>query len=153
MSSIQLEIEGTGAIAATEALLRLDGLEGEYETVGEDTKEGTLAAIASIVGITVGVVDLSSRLLQWYAKHRQAENLISLLEKKKIPYNTKREINILDLPLIRNLRSILPLAMLFRTAPWCCCGRIRLPFSTATTRAAHHCTWPAPTDLSPQPGP
>ncbi|MFK7809840.1 MAG: ATP-dependent helicase [Saprospiraceae bacterium] len=42
-----------------------------------------------------------------YAKHRQAENLIALLEKKKIPYSTKREVNILDLPLIRNLRTII----------------------------------------------
>ncbi|MFT5261659.1 MAG: DNA helicase-2/ATP-dependent DNA helicase PcrA [Polaribacter sp.] len=42
-----------------------------------------------------------------YAKHRQAENLIALLEKKSIPYNTKREVNILDLPLIRNLRTLI----------------------------------------------
>lgn len=42
-----------------------------------------------------------------YARHRQAQNLISLLEKKGIPYNTKRKVNILDLPLIRNVRDIL----------------------------------------------
>lgn len=42
-----------------------------------------------------------------YARHRQAQNLISLLEKKGIPYNTKRKVNILDLPIIRNLREIL----------------------------------------------
>lgn len=42
-----------------------------------------------------------------YARHKQAQNLISLLEKKGIPYNTKRKVNVLDLPLIRNLREIL----------------------------------------------
>lgn len=42
-----------------------------------------------------------------YAKHRQAEGLIALLEKYGIPYSTKRRINILDLPLILNLREIL----------------------------------------------
>ncbi|MDX1940082.1 MAG: ATP-dependent DNA helicase, partial [Saprospiraceae bacterium] len=42
-----------------------------------------------------------------YAKHKQAQNIISLLEKKEIPYNTKRRVNILDLPLIRNLRMFL----------------------------------------------
>lgn len=42
-----------------------------------------------------------------YARHKQAQNLISLLEKKGIPYNTKRKVNILDLPLIRNLRELL----------------------------------------------
>ncbi|MCB9299615.1 MAG: ATP-dependent helicase [Lewinellaceae bacterium] len=42
-----------------------------------------------------------------YAKHRQADGLIALLEKHGIPYSTKRRINILDLPLIRNLRQML----------------------------------------------
>ncbi len=42
-----------------------------------------------------------------YAKHRQAHNIIELLEKKGIPYNTRRQLNILDLPLIRQLRQLL----------------------------------------------
>ncbi|MEM9920789.1 MAG: ATP-dependent DNA helicase [Bacteroidota bacterium] len=42
-----------------------------------------------------------------YARHKQARNLIELLEKKKIPYQTKREVNVLDVPLIQNLRQCL----------------------------------------------
>ena len=42
-----------------------------------------------------------------YAKHKQSQNIIELLEKKKIPYNSKRRVNILDTPLIRNLRTFL----------------------------------------------
>ncbi|MEM9990477.1 MAG: ATP-dependent DNA helicase [Bacteroidota bacterium] len=42
-----------------------------------------------------------------YAQHRQARDLIRLLEKKQIPYSVKRGINILDLPLIWNLRNLL----------------------------------------------
>lgn len=42
-----------------------------------------------------------------YAKHKQARNIVDLLEQKKIPYQTKREVNILDLPLIQNLRLML----------------------------------------------
>ena len=42
-----------------------------------------------------------------YARHRQARNLIELLEKKDIPYQTKRKVNILDLPMIENLRFLL----------------------------------------------
>lgn len=42
-----------------------------------------------------------------YAKHRQAEKIISLLEKKSIPYNVKKKINILDLPIIQQLLNIL----------------------------------------------
>ncbi len=42
-----------------------------------------------------------------YAKHRQVEELQRLLDKKKIPYSVRRELNILELPVIKNLRSIL----------------------------------------------
>ena len=42
-----------------------------------------------------------------YARHRQARNLIELLDKKEIPYHTKRKVNILDLPMIENLRLLL----------------------------------------------
>jgi len=42
-----------------------------------------------------------------YAKHQQARNIITLLDKKQIPYNTRKQINILDLPLILNIRLFL----------------------------------------------
>ena len=42
-----------------------------------------------------------------YARHRQARNLLELLEKQGIPYQTKRRVNILDLPIIQNLRLLL----------------------------------------------
>lgn len=42
-----------------------------------------------------------------YARHRQAAALLSLLEKKHIPYTTRRKINVLDLPVVRNLRILL----------------------------------------------
>lgn len=42
-----------------------------------------------------------------YAKHRQADRVLNLLEKKGIPYQTKKPINILELPLVKHLRSLL----------------------------------------------
>jgi DNA helicase-2/ATP-dependent DNA helicase PcrA len=42
-----------------------------------------------------------------YAKHRQVESLMELLEKQHIPYQTRRRVNVLHLPLIRNLRLML----------------------------------------------
>ena len=42
-----------------------------------------------------------------FAKHRQARRLMELLGKKGIPYRTRRSTNILDLPLIQNLRTLL----------------------------------------------
>jgi DNA helicase II / ATP-dependent DNA helicase PcrA len=41
-----------------------------------------------------------------YAQHKQAENIITLLEKKKIPYWVKRPVNILELPMVRQLINV-----------------------------------------------
>ena len=42
-----------------------------------------------------------------YRKHKQAENLIKLLERKDIAYETKRRVNILDLTFTQNILAIL----------------------------------------------
>lgn len=52
-----------------------------------------------------------------YAKHKQIRNIVTLLEKKGIPYNARRKVNILHLPLIRNLRMFLEYLQLEATRP------------------------------------
>ena len=42
-----------------------------------------------------------------YARHRQARNIILLLEKHGIPYQTQRKINLLDIPLMIQFRKML----------------------------------------------
>jgi DNA helicase II / ATP-dependent DNA helicase PcrA len=42
-----------------------------------------------------------------YAQHRQARNLMVLLEKEGIPYQSKRKVNILEVPLIRRVLDLL----------------------------------------------
>jgi DNA helicase-2/ATP-dependent DNA helicase PcrA len=42
-----------------------------------------------------------------YARHKQANRLMTLLEKTGIPYQTRRPVNILDLPLVQQLRELL----------------------------------------------
>ena len=42
-----------------------------------------------------------------FSKHRQSERLIELLTKRDIPYTTRRSVNVLDLPLIQNIRLLL----------------------------------------------
>lgn len=42
-----------------------------------------------------------------YAQHRQVAGLVELLEKKGVPYNLKRKVNILDLPTVRHFRTML----------------------------------------------
>lgn len=53
-----------------------------------------------------------------YAKHRQAENLINLFEKKDIPYQTKRKVNILDQPIIRRLLMLMQYLQAEYTLPY-----------------------------------
>lgn len=42
-----------------------------------------------------------------YAQHKQADNIISLLEKKGIPYSVKKPVNVLELPLVDQIINIL----------------------------------------------
>ncbi len=42
-----------------------------------------------------------------YAQHKQAANIIALMERKGIPYNVKKAVNILELPLAEQLLNIL----------------------------------------------
>lgn len=42
-----------------------------------------------------------------YAQHKQADNLISLLERKNIPFAVKKPVNVLDLPIIEQLIKML----------------------------------------------
>lgn len=41
-----------------------------------------------------------------YYKHKQAENIIELMERKNIPYNVVKKINILDLPIVQQVLNI-----------------------------------------------
>lgn len=62
----------------------LDLLESKYE------KNGDISDIAVI-----------------YRSHKQVEKLVEVLEKKNIPINVKRRVNILHLPLVKNILNIL----------------------------------------------
>jgi DNA helicase-2/ATP-dependent DNA helicase PcrA len=53
-----------------------------------------------------------------YAQHKQAENIMALLERKGIPYNVKRPVNILEQSLIQQLISILEYIDEERTEPF-----------------------------------
>ncbi|MEH1884783.1 hypothetical protein [Nostoc sp.] len=64
MAQIQIGIEGEGAPAAAEALLEIPGISGSYEVPTQ--KEGTLAAIATIVGIVGGAAALAEQIRKWY---------------------------------------------------------------------------------------
>jgi DNA helicase-2/ATP-dependent DNA helicase PcrA len=53
-----------------------------------------------------------------YAQHKQAENIIALMERKGIPYSVKKSVNILDLPLIQQLISVVNYLEMERKSPY-----------------------------------
>ncbi|MHC0063981.1 hypothetical protein ACWATR_13920 [Nostoc sp. UIC 10890] len=60
MAEIQVEIEGEGAPAAAEALLEIPGISGTCEVPTQ--REGTLAAIATIITIVGGAAALAEQI-------------------------------------------------------------------------------------------
>jgi ABC-type phosphate transport system substrate-binding protein len=64
MAQIQIGIEGEGAPAAAEALLEIPGISGTYEVPTQ--REGTLAAIATIITIVGGAATLAEQIRKWY---------------------------------------------------------------------------------------
>ncbi len=42
-----------------------------------------------------------------YAQHKQADNILALMERKGIPYSVKRPVNILELPLVEQILKVL----------------------------------------------
>ena len=69
---MKIEIQGQDAVKATEELLSIEGLEGSYETIDEVEREGTLATIATIVGITAGTLTIAEKLYQWNHKYQKS---------------------------------------------------------------------------------
>ncbi|WP_260446835.1 hypothetical protein [Nostoc sp. 2RC] len=70
MTQIQIGIEGEDAPTVAAALLEIPGISGTYEVSTQ--KEGTLAAIATIVGIVGGAVALAEQIRKWHQEWHQS---------------------------------------------------------------------------------
>jgi hypothetical protein len=69
---MKIEIQGQDAIAATEALLQIEGVQGSYQTLDEVEREGTLVTIATIVGIVSGSLTVAEKLYEWNKKYQRS---------------------------------------------------------------------------------
>lgn len=69
---MKIEIEGRDAVKATEELLAIEGIEGSYQTVDEVEREGTVATIATIVGIVSGTFAIAESLHKWKEKNQKS---------------------------------------------------------------------------------
>jgi len=73
MADIQIEIQGQDAIAAAQDLFSNCGLNGNYEIVEEVGKEGTLAAIATVIGIVSSTSSAAEQIQKWYQDYKQGK--------------------------------------------------------------------------------
>ncbi|MCF4969455.1 hypothetical protein [Nostoc sp. CMAA1605] len=71
MSKLQIAIESQDAPQAAAALLKIEGISGNYEVPNQ--KEGTLATIATIVGIVGGTVALAEQIRKWYQEWKEKQ--------------------------------------------------------------------------------
>lgn len=69
---MKIEIQGRDAVKATEELLAIEGLEGSYQTIEEVEREGTLATIATIVGIVSGTLTVAESIHKWKKKYQKS---------------------------------------------------------------------------------
>ncbi|BDI20086.1 hypothetical protein ANSO36C_58880 [Nostoc cf. commune SO-36] len=96
MAEIQLAIEGEDAIAATEALLAIPGISGNYSVSSEaPEREGVIATVATIVGIVGGAIAIAEQIRKWYQEYK-AKQSGKKIEKvlgtcKKIKYQLNRD--------------------------------------------------------------
>jgi hypothetical protein len=61
---MQIEIQGPDAIKVAQDIVATDGVQGTYEVVSEVEREGTLATIATIIGITTGAMTIAEKLYE-----------------------------------------------------------------------------------------
>lgn len=52
--------------------MAIEGLEGSYQTIEEVEREGTLATIATIVGIVSGTLTIAQSIHKWKEKYQKS---------------------------------------------------------------------------------
>ncbi|ARV62920.1 hypothetical protein BZZ01_08230 [Nostocales cyanobacterium HT-58-2] len=71
---MRMVIEGDDAIDATEALLAIPEISGNYTVTEEPQRETILATVASIVGIVVGGIQIAEQIRKWYEEHKKGQS-------------------------------------------------------------------------------
>jgi hypothetical protein len=75
MAEIQLAIEGEDAVAATEALLQIPGISGNYKVnANAQEREPVITTVATIVGIVGGTIAIAEQIRKWYQEYEQKKS-------------------------------------------------------------------------------
>jgi deoxyribose-phosphate aldolase len=73
MPIFKLSIEGENAALAAEKLFETTNLKGSWIADSAPTKEGTLAVVATVVGIIGGTVAIAEQLRKWYQEYKKSK--------------------------------------------------------------------------------
>jgi hypothetical protein len=95
---IEIEVEGQGAVDATEELLKIEGIQGSYEKLGDVEREGVLTTIATVVGIVGGTLTIAKEIYEWYRRYKKSkeENNKAKIEKVLIIGSNGRRLLLKD---------------------------------------------------------
>ena len=105
MAEIQLAIAGEDAIAATEALLAIPGISGNYAVSADaPEREGVIATVVTIVTIG-GAIPIAEQIRKWYQEYK-AKQSGKRIEKVLIVGRNGRRILLEDATL-EEIRQIL----------------------------------------------
>lgn len=72
ITAVQVAIAGEAAEPAVSELMGMPGLSVSYEA--QTQKEGTMAVIATIVGIAGGTVALAEQIRKWYQEWKKSQS-------------------------------------------------------------------------------
>ena len=74
MQKIQIAIEGPDAVEATQALMDIPALSGEWQMPEGDRKDGGLTTIALIVGIAGGTITAAEQIRKWWQEWKKGKS-------------------------------------------------------------------------------
>ncbi len=105
MADIQIEIQGTDAIAASEELFSLPEIAGNWQGVGEVERGEIITTIGAIVGIVGGSIAIAEKIYNWYQKYKQGKS-VKKIDKVLLVSKTGKRLLLADAT-IEQIKAIL----------------------------------------------
>ena len=105
MADIQIEIQGTDAIAASEELFSLPEIAVNWQRVGEVERGEIITTIGAIVGIVGGSIAIAEKIYNWYQKYKQSKS-VKKIDKVLLVSKTGKRLLLADAT-IEQIKAIL----------------------------------------------
>jgi DNA helicase II / ATP-dependent DNA helicase PcrA len=113
---LEKKLTAKGSAAQSKAIPKIIEYPNRAQEVIDITEQIKALTQPNIALPTVSAESITTAIL--YARHRQIEPFIALFEKQDVPYTVRRALNVLDAPLIQNLRLLLEYVALESRQPF-----------------------------------